>query len=235
MKKVLGVLFVLGLISTSFGEMRTWTSTSGKTIVAEVISSRPNQVVLRDKKGKTYRLPPSKLSAADREYLMSAFPPKMEITFKKNQDRRGRNNNYNSILNLTGEVKIKKKSPEPYNKEMVLVFLMIGQSCQTGDLIILDRVEKTFDFNSSKEISVQGNLFRLYEDKYDHTVGVNYKGFFVAVVDEQGKIIAVKTSRRDFEKKSEFLVDCKKNERFTENFAKTGSTGQFIDGNIMYW
>lgn len=72
-----GLVLALALLATS-AEARTWTDTQGRTLEADYISATPAEVTLRRADGRTFKLGPSLLSAADLEFIgqqAPAIPP----------------------------------------------------------------------------------------------------------------------------------------------------------------
>jgi|GEM_PF-961995 len=69
--KVLSVFFILLFSISSFAEMRTWTSSSGKTLEAELQRVSGTKAYLKRADGKTIPFPISKLSKLDRDFLKS--------------------------------------------------------------------------------------------------------------------------------------------------------------------
>ena len=62
--------FFLSLLLVSSLEARTWTSSDGKPLEAEYISSTENEVSLkRDSDGKTFTLPLVRLSEEDQQFI----------------------------------------------------------------------------------------------------------------------------------------------------------------------
>ena len=70
------VTLPLLLGSVCNAELRTWTSTVGTKVEAELVSLTGNQVTLKTKAGKTIKLPINKLSKADQEFLTAKTPSK---------------------------------------------------------------------------------------------------------------------------------------------------------------
>ena len=70
------VTLPLLLGSVCNAELRTWTSTVGTKVEAELVSLTGNQVTLKTKAGKTIKLPINKLSKADQEFLTAKSSPK---------------------------------------------------------------------------------------------------------------------------------------------------------------
>lgn len=235
MKKY-GLFFILALIATcAFAEFRIWRDQKGNSIEAELLSMNAAQVAIRDRNGKVFKFNPKKLSQTDQQYLKTAFPPKMDVEFKKHQDRRNGSYNYSATVIMSGEVVITKKEQRDYSKSLKVVLLMIARSERHNDFIIADRAESEFDFKNSREFNLTGNRFSMYEDKYDNTVGCSYVGYLAVVMDENGNVLETKSSRKDFVEKVDFLVSQKKNTRFMKDFTKSVNQSTPTTGGALYY
>ncbi|MBC8039689.1 MAG: redoxin domain-containing protein [Opitutaceae bacterium] len=69
MKPSLLLLACLGLLSTAFGKVETWTNTDGQTMEAEAISANAKYVSFRKADGSKFIYQMEKLSMADQERL----------------------------------------------------------------------------------------------------------------------------------------------------------------------
>ncbi|MCK4563873.1 MAG: hypothetical protein KAU94_04285 [Verrucomicrobia bacterium] len=218
--RILFLVSVLIAFSTAvMADFRIWNDQKGNTIEAELASLSATHVVIRDRKGKIYKFSPAKLCSADQSYLRS-IPPKIEINFKKTQDRRKHNYGYAAYVYMTGEVIVKKAEQRAYDGTLKVVLLMIGESQRHHDYVILDRAEESFNFKQSREISLVGKRFSMYEDKYDNNVGYKYKGYVAVVLDSNDKIVEVKASRNDFKEKCGIMLKFKAKTRFSTDFKK---------------
>ncbi len=78
---LLAVMTYLIIPTNSRAEMRTWSSTSGHTVRAELAEVKPgDEVVLRYENGNTKSLSLTKLSAADQTYVRNSPLAKMAKT-----------------------------------------------------------------------------------------------------------------------------------------------------------
>ena len=76
------------LLSVSHG--RTWTSTAGSTIEAELVSHEGGEVCLKTPAGKTVKLKLSQLAAPDQDYILSLEKKSESEEAPKKKARRGR-------------------------------------------------------------------------------------------------------------------------------------------------
>jgi hypothetical protein len=216
------VWVVLGLLVSleAVGECRIWTDKNGNSVEAEFVCMSAGKVVIRDKDGRQYRFAPTKLSAADQEFLKTSIPPEIEIVFSKRQDRRNKDYSYSAAVDMSGSIEVVKKNREPYAKEMKVVFMMVGEDQRAHNYIMLDRVEREFDFKTTKSFELAGNKFRMHEDKYDNSYGTEYVGYLAVVLDDSGVIICRKSSRNDFEEYADRALKLNTGDRFSKKFMK---------------
>lgn len=233
MRNLLVIVLVLGVFHSALAEFRIWRDKNGNSIEAELLTMSSAQVAVRDRDGKVFKFSPKKLSQADQRYLKTAFPPEMEIEFKKKQDRT--QNGSSAYVSTIGEIIITKKEQRAYDKSLKAVFLIICESQRLKDFAILDRVEATFDFKTSREFILRGNTFSMYEDKYDNSVGFKYKGYVAVIMDDQGKVLLVKSSRKEFEEKYDVLIGFEAKTRFTKEYSKSGEQGISTTGGSFYY
>lgn len=220
MKRIVWVVLGLLVCLEAFGGYRIWTDKNGNSIEAEFVCISAGKVVIRDKQGKQYRFDPKKLSAKDQEFLKTSIPPEIEIVFSKKQDRRNKDYSYYADVFMSGEIEVLKKNREPYAREMKVVFMMVGEDQRTRNYIMLDRVEATFDFKTSKSFELAGNRFKMQEDRYDNSYGTKYEGYLAVVLDDGGNLICKKSSRNDFEENAEKALELKTGDRFGKSFSK---------------
>ncbi len=81
--RLLLLLLVLGtpcvVAQEDKSKLRTWTSSIGTKIEAELVSSTGEQVTLKTKAGRTLQVPLNKLSKADQEFLAAKSSPKEPV------------------------------------------------------------------------------------------------------------------------------------------------------------
>lgn len=95
---------------------------------------------------------------------------------------------------------------------------MVGEDQRTRNYILLDRVDGEFDFINSKEFELLGQSFRMHEDHYDNSYGTDYVGFLAVVFSDDGAVLAVKSSRKDFEENCKKIAEFNTGARFTKKF-----------------
>lgn len=233
MNKLLIMVLVLGASLSVMAEFRIWRDKNGNSVEAELLNMNATQVSIRDRNGKVYKFATRKLCEADQKYLKTAFPPEMEIEFKKKQDRI--QNGYSAHVKLTGEITITKKEQRAYDKSLNVVFLIICESQRMNDYAILDRVEATFDFKNTREFILRGNTFSMYEDKYDNSIGYKYEGYVAVIKDDQGKVLQVKSSSNEFEEKYASLLEFEAKTRFSKDYRKSGDQVIHTTGGSYYY
>ena len=106
-----------------------------------------------------------------------------------------------------------------YDGEMTACLVIIGKDMKSKHYTILTKNSSTFYFKNSATFLMKGSRFTMHEDR-DLGTGTKYAGFLVLVKDANGKVIAIKSSKSDFEKNYTKLLKMKKGTRFTRKFEK---------------
>ena len=212
---------------SAFAKYRLWQDRKGNVLEAEFVCETAGKIVLRDPKGKEYKLSLSSLSQKDQNYLYSKLPPKVEIIFSKKQDRR--KHEYYADVDMQCDVTIKKKSRMPYEAQLKAILFVIGDAKRNKEYVMLDRTEVEFDFKNSKEFSFKGAMFRMrqYDSYYYHSDGVEYAGFMVAVYDVDGNQVEIKSSRDEFINNLEKLSKFKAGNRFSKDMQSKSNIRTF--------
>lgn len=226
---ILKKLVFIGLISvicgTSFSEFRIWRDLKGNSIEAEFVCENSGKIVIRDRKGKSFKFEAEKLSIADQKYLKTAIPPDVEITFKKNQDRRNHDWGYSAQVHMNGFIEIKKTSRMPYDSELKAILMMIGEDQGSKELVMLDKAESTFYYKNNKKIfELEGQQFQMYDSKYNANYGVEYTGFLALVLDKNDNLVGIKSSRKEFEAEYRKLLKFNTGNRFSRKFTSKKSS-----------
>ena len=197
-------------------EARIWKDKKGNEIEAELMSMQAGKVFLKKSNGKTLRISKKSLCKADQNFLETKIPPKVKIDFKKTQDRRS--NGY--YVYMTGEITITKKSSATYSGELKAILIMIGKYENKPTFLILDKVSKTFTFNDSKTFALEGTLFKMYNSYYS-SYGQKYIGYIALITDADGKLVEVKSNRKEFLKDYKKIIKFRKGAKFDRKFKAT--------------
>jgi hypothetical protein len=157
--------------------------------------------VLRTAKGKQIKVPTKELSDEDLDYLELASPPRLKVTFLKDEDAF----RFKDIPNpwappvmreLTAGVKIEKTDQKPYTHELKVELFSIAYEIDGDNYILLDRQEGRFvpsEENGERyELWGQKTFMKDYLDAnpLGNRRGERFKGHMVVVTDERGQIIA---------------------------------------------
>jgi hypothetical protein len=193
-------------------EARIWKDKKGNEIEAELMSMQAGKVFLKKSNGKTLRISKKSLCKADQEFLETAIPPKVKIDFSKNQDRRS--DNY--YIYMTGKITIAKKSSATYSGRLKATLIMIGKYENRTPFTILDKVSKKFTFTDSKTFTLEGNLFKMHNSYYHD--GQKYMGYIALITDADGKLVDVKSNRKEFLKDYKKIIEFEKGAKFDRKF-----------------
>jgi len=211
---ITSILFTFFLSLTI--EARIWKDKKGHEIEAELMSMQAGKVFLKRSNGKTLRISKKSLSEADQEFLATKIPPKVKIDFKKSQDRRS--DGYD--VYMTGKIIITKKSAPTYSGTLTATLIMIGKYENRAAFIILDKASNTFTFTNSKTFVLKGKLFRMYNSYYS-SYGQKYMGYIALITDADGKLVEVKSNRKEFLKDYKKIIKFEKGARFDRKFKAT--------------
>lgn len=205
--------FVYGV---AWAEMRVWEDKKGNILEAEYKCEVLGKVVLCDPKGKDHTLSISSLSQKDQLYLQAKIPPKIEVKFKKIQDRKKKYYASATVV-MYGEITLTKKSRMPYNGDLKATLFMIGEDSREDEYVMLDRSDFEFSFKEKKTHSFTGERFKMHQYNYYTTNdGIEYRGYLIMVCDAAGKVIYSKASRAEFENKIKYLAGIQSGTRFPE-------------------
>ncbi|MEI6891834.1 MAG: hypothetical protein V5783_06655 [Pontiella sp.] len=205
---------------SSASPMRTWTDLNGKSFEGQLITAMTSYALIQDTRGKEQKIKVTQLSEVDREFLMLARPPQLNIDFRRISEQR-RLKNYSgelSILDNTFGARVKQTSAGSYDHELHIQYFAIGKEISGDKYMILSRGESRFipsrENNRSHEFFGE-QVTLLDYDLFEYDYGTKYRGYLITVTDERGKIIQYSTS-------SEWLF---------EHLAKLEMlpTGSFID------
>ena len=192
--------------------MRTWSMRDGRTIEAEYVNTFAGKVVLKNAKGKTYKIPPERLSDGDLIYSELACSPDLDINFLKNFTQVGFSGGFYDVASWERPpdsrghygVQVKQTSPGAYNHELQVEIFVVGRqrSRPNARYILLDHQKTAFtpsaeedrfyEFRSPREVVLENYTIKYYAT--DH--GEKYSGYLVMVTDERGVMIAVESSAK---------------------------------------
>jgi len=190
----------------SKSKMRAWSLKDGHTVKAELVTRIGSKVTLKNKRGKTIKIPVNQFSEADRAYIQLEMPPQLDINFSKKSSQRI----YPFTLSqeiprssyFTFKTTIKKESTKPYHQELTAEFFAIGQEFSGATHKLLDYRKESFFLNKKN-----GNRFEFsgkpvevldYASKNGQRRGDKYEGYLVLVSDVRGEIIAHAASSPKF-------------------------------------
>lgn len=186
-------------------EMRTWTTTDGKTVEATFVTVVGDRAVLKDPRGRQRKIPLVQFSDEDRRIIELARPPKFNIDFsKKSSQIIGKMSPYNDqpppkVLDYVFSAKLEQTSAGLYDHELHVEFFAIGAENFGDHYILLDRQDSRFTptFENDKSHAFSGKTVRLtsYELTGDFK-GMKYDSNLIVVTDERGQIIDYKSPNK---------------------------------------
>lgn len=187
--------------------MRIWTTSAGKSIEAEFVTTISDTAVLKTATGKQLKIPMEQLCEEDRMFIELNSPPEFELDFAKQTRNRppidpGTLIQWRppTLIDYIFTAKIKQTSPGVYNHELGVEYFAIGQEVDGGNYILLDRKSDTFtptkQNKRSHAFSGDPVLCYAYDDLYSDRRGSKYGGYLITITDSRGKIIATGSSHK---------------------------------------
>ncbi|MDF7825864.1 SHD1 domain-containing protein [Pontiellaceae bacterium B12227] len=221
----LTLLILTALLATAHAELRIWTDENGKTIEAEHVRTLTDQVVLRQADGSEIRVSLDTLSDRDRKYAILQTPPRIEISVAVDADRSNTGyGNRRSVQvqeeTVTVEAKIRKSSSAPYEAPLRAELYVIGSPEQKDGYVILDKQLERFFFSTENDNqhSFDSRDIKLRQMESGRQIGVEYKGYLIAVRDKNHDVISLKCSKLEYEKNAEAIMAGKKGSIFDGDF-----------------
>jgi hypothetical protein len=222
-------VYLIGIITllcnATQAELRVWTDVNGKIIEAEHVRTLTNTVILRQVNGSEIRISLDSLSERDRRYAILQTPPRIEISVASNTDRSntgfgGRKSAQVQEESVSIEVKIRKSSSAPYEAPLRAEIYLIGSPENKEGFVILDkRIERfTFSTDNGNQHVIQSRDIKLRQMETRQQLGIEYKGYLVAVIDKSNEILQLKCSKLDYEKNVSTIM--------------AGETGTMFDGQF---
>jgi len=215
----------LGLSAMVHAEMRIWTSRKGDSVEAEYVKMSGNKVVLKTAAGKTLRVPAEGLCDDDREYLAhaAAVPPKIQIEVDEDVeiDKQARGYYMESEeQKVSCSVVIKKTNPEPCFDQFKAYLFLIAEEKEGSTRKIIGINEQSIAFANQDTVKFSLNAQVVSDSGYDWANGFEYEGYLVCVQNETGQTVAMKSSQNAYERHARTILKAKKDDLFTEDFAK---------------
>jgi len=190
-------------------KMRNWTLTDGRSLEAEFVNIFGGKVVLKNRAGRTTKVPVDRLSAGDLEYVELASPPSIDVNILKNMDTVSFNGGFYDFHfwyrhpehHGNFGVQLKQTSAGDYNHTLEVEMVIVGRQLEGNRYLLLDRQKFSFnpveenrfyEFQSERQIELQD-----YPDWYGNWIhGDKYVSYLVTVVDERGRMIEAESPKK---------------------------------------
>lgn len=222
---VLSVVLLISALNVARAELRVWTDENGKKIEAEHVRTLTDQVVLRQSDGSEIRVSLDTLCERDRRYAILQTPPRIDISVSTDTDRSntGYGNRWSIQVqkeSISVEASIRKSSSAPYEAPLRAELYLIGSPEQQDGYVILDKRAEPFSFSTENKNQhvFESRDIKLKQLEVGREIGIEYKGYLVAVRDKTGEVISLKCSKLDFEKNAETIMAGKKGSMYDSEF-----------------
>lgn len=216
MKKILVLGAVLMCVAAR-GEVRTWTSATGKeTIEGEYSALSGDLVMVRKADKSLLKIPVADLSEKDQLYVEYKNPPKIKVEYRKTTDTTeyladpwisnfGGENENHPIYITEGSfgAEVIQQNSRPYNHNLVIkIFVLTKQRYDSSNYrIITHFTSDPFQLNKEngfRHACFDKNLYPILKYDFD---GTNIRGevlaeYLVLVRDETGNVVGYNGSNK---------------------------------------
>ena len=231
------IFMALGLmlaIHPACAEFRIWTDNKGNEIEAELVGRFGGKITLRDRNGRVMKIDPSGLSEADQLYLDP--PPSLSDLVEIRLIKRSwgskpeevalrSNAAYTTDWEFSMAVKTKDRDVPELEGARGFVFIVgrpIGQRAADEEFVVIQTFEADFEWQGKIGMASAGRVRTEYVkgDKGRPAAGVNYEGFFIALISKEGEVLLTQSSDGSFDH-IEKLRLLSKNDRFNKKLEKS--------------
>jgi hypothetical protein len=216
--KLTPIILLLFFAFPAFAEVRTWTGADGQTVEAEFELRNMKSVRLKTEAGNTLNVPIDRLSRADQIYVELQSPPDLSVEVEPNENHVGnsvnRRNNEGYLI-LDFEITVKKKSRMSYSLPLKLELYVVGIQEVSGGYIILQRDSSRIVFNEKRNTqTIKVPQLVVPQTQTAALTESEYEGYLLIITDERGEKLVVKSNRKAFENRADFLSALKKGATF---------------------
>jgi len=207
MKYTFIITFLLALCIHVQAELHLWTFTDGRTTEAEFISIIGKKVVLKNAKGKIFKIKLNALTETDRKFIQLSNPPKIDINFTKPTKMRKFPENpwvteFPQSSYITCSVKLKQISSGKYPYELTVEMFAFAEEINGNKKILLDYQKKNFFLNGrDSSFKLTGETKEFLKYRVNRNLGFRgnrYGGHLIVITDKRGEIIAYKSTSKRF-------------------------------------
>jgi len=189
---------------------RSWTLNDGSCMDAKFATIMAGQVVLRDIRGRTLKIPKNRFSANDLMAIELAVPPNLGISFSRQSTKRvypiGWPNSDPAPRQFIYifSTDVEQTSPRQYDHELDVEIFAIGAEIGGDNYVLLDHQEHSGVLNeenhqsmrfSSETVTVDDYWLGNPRDGFQHR-GVKYSSYLIVIKDLRGEIIAYETPKK---------------------------------------
>ncbi|MEM1294177.1 MAG: hypothetical protein AAGH89_02360 [Verrucomicrobiota bacterium] len=240
-------VFVIGglllqLAGSLSAEPREFTSTDGAKILAEVEFVSDGKVSLQRNDGRSFTVPVTRFSPEDQLYIQKwkeenkgKVPPhlkdkKPRINMRVSTGARSSKDDDKESGFVNEQKKKVALKAVVVNEDAVypidtvnVAFMIWGRSPETRKNVVVHRQDfqnEKLPLNITREF--QGESLEIWFDDIGAMYGHQYKGYFIYIADQSGKILAEKTIPSSANKYMDAIKELKAGDAFDSKYVKTG-------------
>ncbi len=217
------VVFSVLRVGVSCAESRIWTSKKGDAIEAEYVKMFGDKVVLKTNKGKTLKVSVAGLCAADREYLASVVPPRIEVIVDVDVNRETESSGYSYERKseaIKCSVILKKTNQEPCSRKFTAHIYVFAKKERGNTRWLISCVKESVSFADENVAQFKTPVARVQyiNAGYIDNQGFRYEGYLVVVADDAGQVVAMESNQGKYEKNWSKIKDANKGAQFDRDF-----------------
>jgi hypothetical protein len=177
-----------------------------------LVENQHGQVSLRTKDKKIVHVSISDLSPDDQKYVLRSTPPDIDVDVSEITDRHnegfggGRGGGF-QIQYGTVQFRVTLTKSRSYSKPITVELYIIGSQSAQERYGLLGKTIKNFSFDSENvnKFEFMSDDINMRQFEAGGTLGAEYEGYLVVLVEENGNVFKVKGSRSMFEEHAETI------------------------------
>jgi hypothetical protein len=217
------ICILLSLADLAFAEFRTWTDRAGNSIEAELTGKFGDEIIITDRKGRTHKIDPAKLSEEDQVYLNTPPPPppvKYRLDFTKKCQRKFVKQKVR-LLGVEEKIpveiwefglRIEREDGKELPDGLIGKVFVFGEDGVDSQKVVIDKAEAAVERISEGKGELKGTEFTLIIPRNEDgelVAGTKYAGYLVVLFSAAGEVLEEKNSHhflKDNEKRWELEV-----------------------------
>ena len=229
----MAVLITAFLVSSMSLSARTFTSTDGQSIEAEVVKVAGQSVVMKLANGRSVTVPLDRLEESDRAYIAEWAKeaaknkvPRVKVEIDSNKRDSNVEAGYDERQgSVQFQVNVTNEERGFRIEKATATLVVFGDYLyQKDDNLLMQRVEfKDISFDFDKTYQMKAKEIRYEYDKSGYKYGVKYEGYLFIMKTAAGKVIDISGSSTRVESMAEAILKLNEGDHFNDRYEKIQS------------